>query len=58
MNAAQLVVIGGMVLVGGGVVYFLALMWALARMSAWLDEEDRRLRLRLRQKTKSISKPE
>jgi hypothetical protein len=51
MNAAaQIVIIGGIVLFGGAWVYFLALIWALARMSAWLDEEDRRLRLRQKSK--------
>ena len=55
MNAAaQIVIIGGIVLLGGVVVYFLALMWALARMSAWLDEEDRRLRLRQKSKQTEI----
>ena len=40
------------VLASAGVVFLILLSWALARLSAWLDEQDRRLRIKSRNQHK------
>ena len=40
------------VLASAGIVFLILLSWALARLSAWLDEQDRRLRIKSRNQHK------
>lgn len=40
------------VLASAGIVFLILLSWAMARLSAWLDEQDRRLRIQSRNERK------
>lgn len=40
------------VLASAGVVFLILLSWAMAKLSAWLDEQDRRLRIKSRNNPK------